>query len=258
MFISFIGCEQNGSTKNESTKVDSVYFKKVYAEIEYAKNDLKKAISLRDTTIIKDKARLLDLIDTLQSNLKSAHLDQLKLIEIEHKFKIAQVSNKQLIARIDILNRTIENLNDSNIDISDKLKNTSISLNKAKAENDSYKRSIKLAVASVKIKAYGYTHTFLKKPKLIETELAKATKFIEVTFVIVANERLARTTYPLNISIRTLGNKGISKEYLAFFNGEEISTSVKFEDPNEFQIGYHHVDITLKNESLFSGTILLK
>lgn len=258
LFASLIGCDNQNTATTISDK-DSSLFKKVYAEIQLAKNDLKRAVSLRDSTLIKDKIKLLCLVDTLQTDLKSAHLDQLKLIEVEHRVQVLQASNKHLISRINILNRQLSELNETNIYISDSLKNTRISLYRASYERDSYKKAVKFQIAHVQIKAWGYAKSFLRKSKLIETELAKQTNYIEVTFDVVANEKLAKTTYVVNVRIRGVNGRGINKDVLVHFMGtEQDNLSVKFDDPQEFQVGCHHADITLNDENLYSGTIYLK
>ncbi len=199
-------------------------------------------------------------IDTLQKEVLRYQTDVIKLHYVQIQIKIFANQNKALIAELEDTKRVNTTLTQTNINISDSIKNMRVRLYKTQAENAEYKKANKFKIANVKLAAWGYVKKgFFKRAELDTVSTAKQTRFIEVTFIVPANDKIKKTTYVVNVRIRGVNGRGINKDLLIHFNGtEQGDPSVRFDDPNEFQVGYHHADITLENENLYSGSIYLK
>ncbi len=222
-------------------------------------NDYKK---LFKRSVIKDSiiSAYDAYIDTIQKEILSSQTDVIRLHYIQIQIKIFAHQNKELIEKLDHAQMVNSTLSQININISDSVKNMRVKLYKSQSENNEYKKSIKFKIANVRLSAWGYIKKgWFKKPELDTVSTAKLTKFIEVSFIVPANDRLQKTTYVVNVRIRGVNGRGINKDLLIHFNGmEQDGLYVRFDDPDAFQVGYHHAEITLDNENLYTGSIYLK
>ncbi len=201
---------------------------------------------------VKDSA-IYAYVDTLQKELLRSQTDVIRLHYVQIQLKLFVAENKALIAKLQSYQIMNSSLNEANVSISDTVKNMRIRNYKLRSENNSLKQSIKFKIAAVQVKSWGYKRARLFKKFVLDTvSTAKQTKFIEASFVVVANDRLEKTTYTVTVRIKGVHGRGISKDKDIVFDGSEQLTSVKFDDPQAFEIGYHHVEITNKdNENLY-------
>lgn len=210
------------------------------------------------------KRKLLAQINILQNDVLSAQGDVIKLKGIDVELTNIISVNKKILEESDRLSKQNSDLTDSNINMSDRLKNTTINLYRATSEIKKYKKAIKFQTSHESIRALGYVKKFVKGSLLRKTVLdtvsiAKQTKYIEVLFDVVGNEMLEKKEYELTIKVRGINTLSITKKKKIQYTGEaQEGISVRFDDPEAFGIGYHHADILLGEEVLYSGSIYLK
>ncbi len=257
-----IGCalEQLDSDKPVVASADSIKHDTIRTRLALILLDevhtLRRLLALAN---VKDSVRD-GLIDSYQKEILKNQSDIIRLHGIQIQLRNFTANNRNLLAKLEALETSNSNLSVANIEMSDKLKNTTIALRKAKIENDEYKKENKFKIANVKLSAWGYVKkVWYKKAELDTVSTAKHTLYLEVTFIVPANDKLQKTTYTVNVRIRGVNGRGINKDIKILFNGtEQDNLFERFDDPEGFQVGYHHADITLDNENLYSGSIYLR
>lgn len=197
-------------------------------------------------------------IDSLQTYVIKYQSSAIQLKGLEIQVEKFVLKNQKLLSQIEILNKNNASLKDSNESIKNMLNSASHALNVMARENDSFKKSIKLQIAGVSIKAYGHEKALFRKTKLVETNIADKTEYIEVSFLTVPNDKLPKDYYDLTIKLTGVGGMGIKKPCTILYTGKEEKFSRTFNDPDAFAKGYHDVEIKLKDEVLFTGSIELK
>lgn len=256
-FIFLVSCynEPASIVITETTSKDSIAVR-LYPTLISQIDSLKKQLLLKDTV----SKKLLLKIDSLQNDVIKYQGNAVELKRTQqwlHKF-ISQ--NKELINENEIMRSQNEYVNQTNIDISDTIKNMRVQLYKATAEKEAYKKAASFKLSHVQFKAYGYKkYGWFKKAVIDTVSIASETKYLKVSFDVPANEKIESKTYILNICVKGVHGKGINKEYKVYFTGYELDNLLlTFEDRTEFEKGYHYVDITFENKSLYSSTLYLR
>jgi hypothetical protein len=245
--------KQKESVAKSNLVVDSAATR-LYSKLIIKIGKLKTALEKSKT----ENEQLYAEIDSLQLNVIKHQSSTIQLKGLERQFENIVFSNKDLIERIRIANEENKALGDSNSNIKSRLEVTANTLYNKEREYKILKKSIRFQVAGVKSVAYKHIRPLFRKPELVETKLAKDAEYIEITFVCVANDRVEKALYTLNVKLQGVGGLGITKPLEVNYVGIETPCSKTFNDPEAFQVGFHNIEISLNNEILYSGAIELK
>lgn len=244
--------EENKSISKEKETTDSLYdAEKLYLSLSAQIKAIKYDYSSSKVVNASFKKE----IDDLQNDVIQYQTNTFKLKSVEKKLNVFIKDKSELIKQIAILGKQNNDLIDSTNNMADRLKTTSDNLKQVITENNKLKQSFKLA--NVKVKSYGHSHGLFRKTKMVETNVAKEVVFIEVTFVVIANNTTVSNSYVLNIIIKGATGRIAKKDLKIFYNGTEQSYALKFDDNYDFQTGTHLVDIICRGEKLYSGNLKL-
>lgn len=206
-----------------------------------------------------ERAVLYLQIDSLQNDVINNQGNSMKLAIINKRVDLFISKNHYLIDKIDELNAKNKELKDCTISKQSQLvAEKTISRQLRKVINDKKEESI--TIVGLNAKAFGKTKkTLFKKASLIETKTAKLVEYVDVLFYIPANERVKKQTYSTTATINgAKGARGISKSLLIDFEGKEISCKITFDDPTEWQVGGHKIDIIIDGKILNSMILNLE
>lgn len=258
-FILFVACYRAPST----VKVTEVSSKDSIAQLLYPElmNEFKRIkMEFKKSGLINQS--LLLTIDSLQNDVIKYQGNALELKKAELKLALFTIQNKKLLKEIENLYNQNKEIDETNIFISDSLINTRINLYKTVAEKEAYKKEAGFKISHIRFFAFRDKKEGWLKQRIIgvdTTQSAFLTKYLEVSFDVPSNDKIDKTIYVLNVRIRGVHGQGINQDFkVNFTGGEQDNLKLKFDDPSEFQVGYHYADITYNNQSLYSGTIYLK
>lgn len=200
-----------------------------------------------------------NLIDSLQRQLIDSKFDKIKLIIVQDKLKKLNEDNHILFTKLDKLKLENGILKDSTKSLNIHLEIEQQKVKKAKATIKSITDKIKFSIADIQVRALTVTKPLFGKPKTLPTELASKAQYIEIRFLIPANPNLKQMTYVVHVCIYGVGGvKGICKDLLVRYEGEEQKALMTFSDTDEFRAGIHDIKITLNNETLHETSLTLK
>ncbi len=229
--------------------------------------DARKTVSdslLKDPALRIAYGELIIKYDTLLAQAIRSENEQPKLIAIKNKFIILQRDNKELLSKLK------QEKNDLTESIGlKKMVSESLRAEKIYSKSVVFQRNVaqskldaasKLKVADVKIQAYYFPRMLgIGKKNKTETFEAKKTKQIEVTFVPVENALTSIGNYVIVTTLKQArGSKGLQHTTIYSAPGFEGRDTVRFDEPTEWQVGKHMIDISVNNMVIHTDSITLK